>query len=247
MRGVILAGGMGTRLKPLTNVVNKHLLPVYNKPMIYYPIQSMVDSGITDILLVCGGQNAGDFLRILGNGSDFGLKHIAYTYQKEAGGIAHALALAEDWTEGDSICVMLGDNILQHPFCDAVEEFNNESTAMPGARIFITQTNTPELYGVVTVDQHGHVKEIIEKPKKPKSNYVAIGLYMYDNSVWNRLKNLKPSKRNELEVTDLNNIYLKAGKLRSHKIKGYWADCGESVDGYLDACIKIRDHTKRKI
>lgn len=240
MKGVILAGGTGSRLFPLTKVTNKHLLPIYNKPMIYYPIQSMVNSGITDILLVCGGQNAGDFLRILGNGTEFGLKHIAYTYQKDAGGIAHALALAEDWTDGDSICVMLGDNILQNPFCNAVDEFNNNPT---GARIFITENEHPEWYGVVTLEDDV-VKEIVEKLKKPKSNWVAIGLYMYDSSVWQMLKNLKPSKRNELEITDFNNMYLKKGKLKASKIKGYWADGGESIDGYLDACIKIRNNTK---
>lgn len=237
MRGIILAGGNGSRLKPLTNVVNKHLLPVWNKPMIYYPIQSMVNSGITDILLVCGGQNAGDFLRILGNGSEFGLKHIAYTYQKEPGGIAHALALAEDWTDGDSICVMLGDNILQNSFHEAVEEFNNHPV---GARIFITYNDRPEWYGVVALDGD-NVKEIVEKPKKPKSNNVAIGLYMYDSNVWKMLKSLKPSKRNELEITDLNNFYLKAGKLRASKITGYWGDAGESIDTYLNTCIKVRE------
>jgi glucose-1-phosphate thymidylyltransferase len=238
MRGIILAGGNGTRLKPLTNVVNKHLLPVYNKPMIYYPIQSMVDSGITDILLVCGGQNAGEFLRVLGNGTEFGLKHIAYTYQKEAGGIAHALALAEDWTDGDSICVMLGDNILENPFHEAVEEFNNNPV---GARIFVTQNDRPEWYGVVTLDSHDHVKDIVEKPKKPKSNWVAIGLYMYDSGVWKRLKDLKPSKRNELEITDLNNFYLKSGKLKANRIRGYWGDAGESIDTYLNTCVKVKE------
>lgn len=240
MRGIILAGGNGTRLRPLTNVVNKHLLPVYNKPMIYYPIQSMVDSGITDILLVCGGQNPGDFLRILGNGEEFGLKHIAYTYQKEAGGIAHALALAESWADGDSICVMLGDNILQYAFCDAVEEFNNNPV---GARIFVTQNDHPEWYGVVTLDGDS-VKEIVEKPKKPKSNWVAIGLYMYDSSVWKKLKGLKPSKRNELEITDLNNIYLRVGKLKANKITGYWGDAGESIDTYLKTCVSVKETFK---
>ena len=240
MRGIILAGGNGTRLRPLTNVVNKHLLPVYNKPMIYYPIQSMVNSGITDILLVCGGQNAGDFLRILGNGSEFGLKHIAYTYQKEAGGIAHALALAEWWADGDNICVMLGDNILQHPFHEAVEDFNNNPV---GARIFITTNPNPEWYGVVTLgDEQGVIKDITEKPKKPKSNWIAIGLYMYDSTVWKKLQGLKPSKRNELEITDLNNIYLKAGKLRANKIDGYWGDAGESIDTYLNTCIKVKEN-----
>ncbi len=237
MRGVILAGGMGTRLRPLTNVVNKHLLPVYNKPMIYYPIQSMVNSGITDILIVCGGQNVGDFLRILGNGEEFGLKHIAYTYQKEAGGIAHALALAEDWTDGDNICVMLGDNILQKPFHEVVEDFNNNPE---GARIFVTQNQRPEWYGVVNMDGD-KVTEIIEKPKNPKSNWIAIGLYMYDKEVWKKLKDLKPSRRNELEVTDLNNIYLKAGNLKAHKLDGYWGDAGESIDTYLETCVTVKE------
>lgn len=247
MRGIILAGGNGTRLRPLTNVVNKHLLPVYNKPMIYYPIQSMMDSGITDILLVCGGHNPGDFLRILGNGAEFGLKHIAYTYQKEAGGIAQALALAEWWADGDNICVMLGDNILQHSFHDAVEEFNNNPS---GARIFITQNDHPEWYGVVTLTEHHDaynvvcVKEIVEKPKKPKSNWIAIGLYMYDSSVWKKLKGLKPSKRNELEITDLNNIYLKSGELRANKITGYWGDAGESIDTYLKTCVSVKENFK---
>lgn len=241
MRGIILAGGNGTRLRPLTNVINKHLLPVYNKPMIYYPIQSMVDSGITDILLVCGGQNPGDFLRILGNGSEFGLKHIAYTYQKEAGGIAQALALAEWWADGDHICVMLGDNILQHPFHDAVEEFNNNPV---GARIFITGSSNPEWYGVVTLDSDNNVKDIVEKPKKPKSNWIAIGLYMYDSSVWKKLEGLKPSKRNELEITDLNNIYLKSGKLKANEITGYWGDAGESIDTYLKTCVNVKETFK---
>jgi glucose-1-phosphate thymidylyltransferase len=242
MRGIILAGGNGTRLRPLTNVVNKHLLPVYNKPMIYYPIQSMVNSGIKDILLVCGGQNAGDFLRILGNGEEFGLKHIAYTYQKEAGGIAQALALAENWADGDNICVMLGDNILQNTFSNAIEEFNNYPT---GARIFITESSSPEWYGVVTLEGD-KVKGIVEKPKKPKSNWIAIGLYVYDSSVWKKLKGLKPSERNELEITDLNNIYLKSGELKANKITGYWGDAGESIDTYLQTCVNVREIFKPK-
>lgn len=242
MRGIILAGGNGTRLRPLTNVVNKHLLPVYDKPMIYYPIQSMVNSGITDIMLVCGGQNAGDFLRIIGNGSEFGLKHIDYTYQKEAGGIAQALALAENWADGDNVCVMLGDNILEFPFVDAVEEFNNFPS---GARIFVTESPNPEWYGVVSLDGDT-VKEIVEKPKRPKSKWIAIGLYIYDSTVWQKLKNLKPSKRNELEITDLNNIFLKRGELSANKITGYWGDAGESIDTYLNTCVKVRELFKFK-
>lgn len=238
MRGVILAGGTGSRLMPLTTVINKHLLPIYNKPMIYYPIQTMVASGITEILVVCGGQNAGDFLRVLGNGKEFGLKHIAYTYQKEAGGIAHALALAQDWTDCNNICVMLGDNILQNPFPEAVKEFGIFGG---GARIFITQSPRPEWYGVVSFDADNNVSKIVEKPKKPETNWVSIGLYMYDVTVWDKLKSLSPSKRGELEITDLNNMFIEESRLKANKVEGYWGDCGESIDTYLDTCIKARE------
>jgi glucose-1-phosphate thymidylyltransferase len=235
MRGIILAGGLGTRLYPLTKVTNKCLLPVYNKPMIYYPIQSLVQSGIKDILLVCGGNAAGEFLRIIGNGEEFGLKHIAYTYQKEAAGIAHALGLAEEWASGEPICVILADNIIEKPFTEAVTEFRANPD---GARIFLTEVEHPEWYGVVQTDDEGKVLEITEKPKEPKSNLIAIGLYMYDSSVWEYIRSLKPSKRNELEITDLNNRYLGIGKLKAHLLQGWWADAGESIDTYLASCIK---------
>jgi len=242
MRGIILAGGLGTRLHPLTKVTNKCLLPVYDRPMIYYPIQSLVASGIKDILLVCGGNAVGEFLRIIGNGEEFGLKHVAYTYQKEASGIAHALGLAEEWACGDDICVLLADNILEEPFPEAVQDFE----ANPfGARIFLTEVAHPEWYGVVSVDEQGRVLDIVEKPKEPKSNLIAIGLYMYDSSVWNFIRSLKPSKRNELEITDLNNRYLSQGRLKATKIKGYWADAGESIDCYLQSCIQASKFQKR--
>jgi len=242
MRGIILAGGLGTRLHPLTKVTNKCLLPVYDKPMIYYPIQSLVDSGIRDILLVCGGNAVGEFLRIVGNGEEFGLKHVAYTYQKEAAGIAHALGLAEEWACGEPICVLLADNILEEPFSDAVQDF----AANPeGARIFLTEVAHPEWYGVVAVDDQDRVLEIVEKPKEPKSNLIAIGLYMYDSGVWDFIRSLKPSRRNELEITDLNNRYLAQGRLRAHRINGYWADCGESIDCYLQSCIQASKFRKR--
>lgn len=234
MKGVILAGGTGSRLWPLTNVCNKCLLPVYNKPMIYYPIQTMVDSGITDILLVCGGNSAGEFLRILGNGEQFGLRHLHYTYQDGPKGIADALGLAEEWADNQPVTVILADNILQHSFRENVSDFEKDPS---GARIFLTEVEHPEWYGVVELEDD-QVSSIIEKPKNPKSNLIAIGVYMYDSEVWDYIRKLSPSARNELEITDLNNIYLKENMLKSYKINGQWADCGESLKGYFDSCVK---------
>jgi glucose-1-phosphate thymidylyltransferase len=232
MKGVILAGGLGTRLYPLTRVCNKCLLPVYDKPMIHYPIQSMVDSGIEDILLVCGGNSAGEFLSILGNGEEFGLKHLHYTYQKEASGIADALGLAEEWANGEPITVVLADNILEKPFKKHVEEFENNPN---GARIFLYEVDSPQSYGVAEVDENGVVKSIEEKPKEPKSNLAVVGVYMYDSTVWEFIKRLQPSTRGELEITDVNNYYLQSGKLHAHKLEGEWYDCGENLDGYLQS------------
>lgn len=236
MKGIVLAGGNGTRLYPLTKVTNKCLLPVYDRPMVHWPIQSLVSSGITDILLVCGGNAAGEFLRILGNGEEFGLKHLHYTYQKEASGIAHALALAEEWANNEPVAVILADNILEKPFSDAVQEFEANPD---GARIFLTEVEHPEWYGVASLDETGKVTEIIEKPKEPKSNLIAIGLYLYDGGVWDYIRTLKPSKRNELEITDLNNRYLSIGKLKAHKIDGFWADAGESIPMYNQSCQRV--------
>lgn len=229
MRGIILAGGNGTRLHPLTRVTNKALLPVYDRPMIHWPIQTMVASGIKDILIVCGGNAAGEFLRILGNGEEFGLKHIHYTYQKEASGIAHALGLAEEFSKDEPICVILADNVLEDNLSVDVEAFRKNPE---GARIFLTRVEHPEWYGVVDVDPAGNVLEITEKPKQPKTNLIAVGVYMYDSSVWPLINGLNPSKRNELEITDLNNAYLKQGKLKATLLRGKWMDCGESLEGY---------------
>lgn len=233
MKGVVLAGGMGTRLSPLTRVTNKALLPVYDRPMIYWPIQTLVGSGIKDILLVCGGNAAGEFLRILGNGEEFGLKHLHYTYQKEAKGIADALSLAEEWADDEPVTVILADNIFENPIPDVVKEFEANPD---GARIFLTPVDHPECYGVVQMDDSGRVIGIEEKPKQPKSNLIATGLYMYDGGVWSYIRTLKPSKRNELEITDLNNRYLNIGKLKAHKVNGWWADGGESLEGYTQTC-----------
>lgn len=234
MKGVILAGGLGTRLSPLTNVTNKCLLPVYNKPMIYYPIETLVNSGITDILLVCGGNAAGEFLRILGNGEVFGLKHLHYTYQSEPRGIADALGLAEEFVGDDNMCVILADNIFEDTFKDAVENFES------GSMIFGTEVEHPEHYGVIVQNENGDVTEIQEKPKTPTSNFIATGLYLYDNTVWDYIKDLTPSARGELEITDVNNHYIEKGVMKWHKLNGWWADCGENFEGYMDACNKAR-------
>ena len=236
MKGIILAGGLGTRLYPLTKVTNKCLLPVYDRPMIYYPIQSMVKSGIEDILLVCGGNAAGEFLRILGNGEEFGLKHLHYTYQKEPKGIADALGLAREWVDDKPVCVMLADNILQNPFKNYIKEFESDPI---GARIFLSEVEHPEWYGVAEIDDEGKVLSLSEKPQYPKSNLAAIGLYIYDKTVWEYIDRLTPSQRGELEITDVNNYYLQDNKLKAYKVDGYWADAGESIEMYMSTNMKV--------
>ena len=243
MKGVILAGGLGTRLMPLTRVTNKCLLPVYNKPMIYHPIETFVSSGITDILIVCGGNAAGEFLRILGNGEQFGLKHLHYTYQSEPRGIADALGLAEEWADNSPITVILADNLFQNPISKAVSNFEESPN---GARIFLSQVKNPQHYGVVEFDKKGRIKCIKEKPKNPKSNWIATGLYMYDSSVWGLIKSLSPSARNELEITDLNNIYHQIGMLQAIKLDGWWMDAGENIDGYFEACETVKKSAQIK-
>ncbi len=237
MKGIILAGGLGTRLSPLTKVTNKCLLPVYNKPMIYYPIQHLVDAGINDILIVCGGNAAGEFLRILGNGEDFGLKHLHYTYQSEPRGIADALGLAKEFVGNDPMCVILADNIFSENFKEPVDNFKKNPE---GAVLFGVEVEHPEHYGVIERDESGVVTKIIEKPSQPNSNKIATGLYLYDNTVWEYIESLEPSARGELEITDVNNHYLQKGKLKVVDLKGWWADCGENFDSYLNACNQAR-------
>ena len=222
MKGIVLAGGLGTRLHPLTKVTNKHLLPIYDKPMIYYPIETLVEAGITDILLVTGGNSAGEFLRLIGNGKEFGLKHINYTYQEGEGGIAEALGLAEHFAEDDRITVVLGDNIIEGSIRSAVEDFEKQKT---GAKIFLKEVDDPERFGVATLDGD-KVAKIVEKPKKPESNYAVIGIYMYDNSVFDIIKTLKPSGRGELEITDVNNAYIERGTMTYDVLEGWWTDAG---------------------
>jgi glucose-1-phosphate thymidylyltransferase len=222
MKGVVLAGGTGSRLFPITRVTNKHLLPIYDKPMVYYPIQTLVNSGITEILLVTGGKNAGEFLRLLGNGRDFGLKHLNYTYQEGEGGIAEALGLAEHFADGESICVVLGDNIIENNICDAVEGSNQQKQ---GAKILLKEVPDAERFGVAEI-RGDRVVRIEEKPAAPKSNYAVVGVYMYDTTVFDKIRRLKPSGRGELEITDVNNFYVDEGTLTCEMLDGWWTDAG---------------------
>ena len=231
MKGVVLAGGLGTRLHPLTKITNKHLLPVYNKPMIYYPIQTLVDAGIEDIMIVTGGQNAGEFLRLLGNGSEFGLKDIYYTYQVGEGGIADALKLTEDFADNDKVVVMLGDNFLEQGIADAVEKFSQQES---GAKVMLKEVENPEAFGVAEIDGD-KIVSIVEKPEKPKSNLAVIGVYMYDSAVYDIAKTLKPSGRGELEITDVNNSYIERGEMTYEIVNGWWADAGESFESLFMA------------
>jgi glucose-1-phosphate thymidylyltransferase len=222
MKGVILAGGLGTRLSPLTKITNKHLLPVYDKPMIYYPIRTLINAGIEDILIVTGGNDAGDFLRLIGNGKEFGLKHINYTYQEGQGGIADALSLAEFFADQENICVVLGDNIIEKNIRSAVEAFKRQKH---GAKIMLKEVRDPQRFGVPELDGD-RVVRIDEKPKSPKSKYAIIGVYMYDNTVFDIIKTLKPSGRGELEITDVNNTYIGSGQMTWEILDGWWTDAG---------------------
>jgi len=222
MKGVILAGGIGSRLYPLTLVTNKHLLPIFDKPMIYYPISTLVAAGIKDILLVTGGEMAGDFLRLLGNGKEFGLDRLSYTYQRGSGGIAAALSLAEEFAEKQKIVVILGDNIIEGSIKEYVESYQKQEK---GAKILLKEVKHPERFGVAEI-KDGKIISIEEKPKRPKSNCIVIGIYMYDREVFDIIRGLKPSGRGELEITDVNNWYLKKGFLSYDILDGFWTDAG---------------------
>jgi len=222
MKGIVLAGGLGTRLYPLTKVTNKHLLPIYNKPMIYYPIERMVDAGIRDILIVTGGNNAGDFLRLLGNGREFGLNHINYTYQEGEGGIAAALSLAEFFADHNPICVILGDNIVEGSIAQHVRNFDKQGS---GARILLKEVSDPQRFGVPEI-RGDKIIRIDEKPASPASQYAVTGIYMYDADVFEIIKTLKPSGRGELEITDVNNCYIERGKMQYDILDGWWTDAG---------------------
>ena len=235
MKGVILAGGTGSRLFPLTKVTNKHLLPVYNKPMIYYPLECMAKAGIEEVMVVTGGNNAGDFIRLLGNGAEFGLKSLNYAYQEGAGGIAQALGLTEHFAGGDSICLILGDNIVEYSIREHAKRFRHQGQ---GAKILLSQVKNPKAYGIAEMDGD-RVTKIIEKPTEPKGNWAVIGIYFYDGHVYDLVKKLKPSARGELEITDVNNAYIDRGEMSADKINGWWGDGGENIDFYLQACNMV--------
>ena len=222
MKGVVLAGGTGSRLYPLTKITNKHLLPIYDKPMIYYPIMTLVEAGIRDILIVTGGRNAGDFLRLLANGKDFGLNHLDYTYQEGEGGIADALRLAEHFADGHRICVILGDNIIEGSIRAAVDEFRRQPR---GAKILLKEVEDAERFGVAEIDGN-RIIGIEEKPLRPKSNAAVTGIYMYDATVFEKINHLVPSPRGELEITDVNNAYIQEGTMTFSFLDGWWTDAG---------------------
>jgi glucose-1-phosphate thymidylyltransferase len=223
VKGIILAGGLGARLRPLTKVTNKHLLPIFDKPMIYYPIETLCRAGIEDIMIVTGGSSAGDFLRLLGNGREFGLKDISYTYQEGEGGIAEALRLCEHFAEGQRIVVMLGDNIIEADISPNVRRFAEQSS---GARLLIKEVDDPERFGCPEI-RDNRIVTIEEKPKSPKTRYAVTGIYMYDSRVFEYCRELKPSARGELAITDVNNAYVRAGDLQYDVLDGWWTDAGQ--------------------
>jgi glucose-1-phosphate thymidylyltransferase len=239
MKGVVLAGGTGSRLFPLTKITNKHLLPVYDKPMIYYPIQTLVDAGIRDILVVTGGRNAGDFLRLLSNGKEFGLKHLDFTYQEGEGGIAEALDLAEHFADGHKICVILGDNIIEGNIAEAVRAFKEQPR---GARILLKRVTDAERFGVAELAGE-RIVGIEEKPRQPKSDYAVTGIYMYDATVFEKIHTLVPSGRGELEITDVNNTYIRERTMTFSFLDGWWTDAG-TFESLLRASNLISEQRK---
>jgi len=236
MKGIILAGGLGKRLHPLTKITNKHLLPLYDRPMIFFPIEKLARAGIKEIIIVTGGNNVGDFLRLLEDGSKFGLRQLHYTYQAKEGGIAEALGLCENYADGGKVAVMLGDNLFDQDFRNSIMAFDKNGS---GAKVFLKKVPNPREYGTVSFNGQ-KIRRIIEKPKVPPSNFAVVGFYLYDNSVFDIVKTLKPSRRGELEISDVNNVYLKNGKLKYNKIKGGWADAGESLAAYNKAIVFAR-------
>lgn len=222
MKGVILAGGLGTRLHPLTRITNKHLLPVYKEPMVYYPIKTLINAGIEDIMIVTGGSSAGDFLRLLGNGKEFGLKRLSYSYQEGEGGIAEALSLVEHFADGQPICVVLGDNIVEKNIRSAADDYRRQTA---GAKILLKKVDDPHRYGVPTFEED-RVVAIEEKPAEPRSDYAVIGIYFYDQTVFDVIRTLVPSGRGELEITDVNNHYIARGEMTWSELDGWWSDAG---------------------
>src|SRR6266446_3856410 len=242
MKGVVLAGGTGSRLFPLTKITNKHLLPICDRPMIYYPIQTLVNAGIEDIMIVTGGRNSGDFLRLLANGKQFGLKHINYTYQEGEGGIADALDLAEHFADGQKICVVLGDNIIEGNIREAADRFRGQAA---GAHILLKEVPDAERFGVAELAGE-RIAGIQEKPRHPKSNYAVTGIYMYDASVFRKIKELVPSGRGELEITDVNNAYIREGTMTFSFLPGWWTDAG-TFDSLMRAANLVAETAGRRL
>ncbi|MGH9476139.1 MAG: sugar phosphate nucleotidyltransferase [Terriglobales bacterium] len=245
MKGVVLAGGLGTRLLPLTKITNKHLLPVYDRPMVYFPIQMLVDAGIEDVLLVTGGNNAGDFLRLLENGEAFGCS-LRYSYQRGEGGIAAALRLARDFAGGEALAVLLGDNLYEHGIAGAARDFERQQR---GARVLLKQVPDPQRFGVPAWEGT-HIARIVEKPTHPPSPYAVTGCYFYDASVFDKIERCQPSARHELEITDVNNLYLAEGTLEYSLVEGWWADAGtvESLHraaGLVEVAMRTAQGAKR--
>jgi len=238
MKGIVLAGGLGTRLAPLTRITNKHLLPVYDRPMIYYPIQTLVEAGIKEILIVTGGNSAGDFLKLLRNGAEVGLRHLNYSYQEGEGGIAAALSLAEHFADGGPVCVVLGDNILEKSISNAARKFRHQGS---GAKILLSEVPDPQRFGVPVFEGDSIVR-IEEKPSNPKSSYAIIGVYMYDNRVFDIIRTLRPSGRGELEITDVNNAYIESGDISWDILDGWWTDAG-TFDSLLKASNLVAQST----
>ncbi len=246
MKGVILAGGTGTRLHPLTRITNKHLLPLGNRPMVAYAIEALVQGGITELMVVTGGTHAGEFLRLLGNGQEFGIDRLAYGYQDRAGGIAEALGLAERFVGGDRVCVLLADNIFERSIKNVVENFERQER---GGRIVLAPESDVEHLrhlGVPAFDGDGRVKRIVEKPDSPPSEFVVTGIYFYDSDVFDVIPTLKPSGRGELEITDVNNHYLEAGTMEHDVVAGFWGDAGESIEVYYQVIDHVRRHGANK-
>jgi len=247
MKGVILAGGTGSRLSPLTRITNKHLLPVYDKPMIFYPIETLVQAGIDELMVVTGGNHAGEFLPLLGNGAEFGLKRLQFSYQSRAGGIAEALGLCEQFVDGDRVVVMLGDNILGQGIGSYVDNFANQHS---GGRILLKRMDEPEHLrhlGVPILGKDERLQFIREKPETPPSPYAVIGVYMYDAAVFEIVRGLRPSGRGELEITDVNNAYIDRGTMEYDVIEGFWGDAGESIDVYYEVIDEVRRHGANQI
>ena len=242
MKGVILAGGTGSRLDPLTRITNKHLLPIYDRPMVSYSIEALVRAGLTELMLVTGGTHAGEFFRLLGNGHEHGIGLLTYAYQEKPGGIAEALGLAQRFVDGDRVCVMLADNVLERSFRASAEQFGRQER---GARMLLARESDPEHLRhlrVPELDGDARVVRIVEKPADPPSEYAVTGIYFYDESVWDVLPTLEPSGRGELEITDVNNWFVAQGAIEYDVLEGFWGDAGESIDAYYAVNDFVRAH-----